>query len=96
MSSSTRKMLLVGIAIALVIAASSAFLASSHPDGLERVAENLGFLGVAQGPRYEVLPGYSVPGVGNARLSTMVAGGIGVLLVAGIAMGAGAFLRRRR
>ena len=95
MSHATRRMLVIGIVIALCIAASSAFLASSHPDGLERVAEDLGFLKSARGPHYQLLPDYTVPGLGDGPLSTIVAGGIGVLLVAGIAIGAGALLRRR-
>ena len=96
MNPATRRMLTVGIAIALCIAAASAFLASSSPDGLERVAEDLGFLEAAQGAPYEVLPDYTVPGLGDGPLSTIVAGAIGVVVVAAITIGAGTLLRRSR
>ena len=95
MNKTPRQLLIVGILIALVIAASSAFLASSRPDGLERVAEDLGFIETAQSAPYEVLPDYTVPGLGDGPLSTIVAGAIGVVVVAGISIGAGALLRRR-
>ncbi len=91
----TRRLILGGIVIAILIAASSAFLASSSPDGLERVAEDHGFLDRAQGAPYQVLPDYTVPGLGDGAMSTIAAGAIGVVLVAGVALGAGALLRRR-
>ncbi len=91
----TRRLILGGIVIAILIAASSAFLASSSPDGLERVAEDHGFLDRAQGAPYQVLPDYTVPGLGDGPMSTIAAGAIGVVLVAGVALGAGALLRRR-
>lgn len=93
--SHTTRLVTVGIAIALGIAAASAFLASSRPDGLERVAGDLGFLQTARGAVYELLPGYTVPGLGDGPLSTIVAGAVGVLVVAAIAIGAGTLLRRR-
>ena len=82
--------------IAILIAASSAFLASGSPDGLERVAEDHGFLNRAQDAPYQVLPDYTVPGLGDGPMSTIVAGVVGVVLVAGVALGAGSVLRRRR
>lgn len=95
MTPARRSLLIAGIAIALVIAGASAFLASSRPDGLERVAENHGFLEQAQDAPYQVLPDYTVPGLGDGPVSTIAAGVIGVLAVAGLTMGAGALLRRR-
>lgn len=95
MTPAQRSLLIVGIAIALVIASASAFLASSEPDGLERVAENHGFLEQAQDAPYQVLPDYTVPGLGDGPASTIAAGIVGVLAVTGLTMGAGALLRRR-
>jgi cobalt/nickel transport system permease protein len=91
-----RNLLITGIAIAFCIAAASAFLASGSPDGLERVAEDLGFLESAQDAPYRVLPDYTVPGLGEGPLSTVVAGIIGVLIVTALTLGAGTLLRRRR
>ena len=90
-----RRLLLIGVVIAIVIAAASAFVASGSPDGLERIAQDYGFLQRAQDAPYRTLPDYTVPGLGEGPLSTIVAGAIGVVVVTGIALGAGALLRRR-
>jgi cobalt/nickel transport system permease protein len=83
-----------GLLIALALAIASP-LASSHPDGLERVAEQKGFLDLAQGPLYEVIPDYVLPGISNEALATIAAGIIGTLLVFGVALGV-AILRKSR
>ena len=94
--SQRRRQLLAGITLALVVAALAAFAASPAPDGLERVATDHGFIDRVEGPRFRILPDYSIPGLGTGPLSTAVAGGIGVLIVTGVTLGAGAMLRRRR
>lgn len=90
-----RGLILIGVAIALLVAVSSAWLASGDPDGLERVAEDQDFIDTAQDPGYEVLPDYTIPGVEDERLSTAIAGIIGVAVVGALALGAGMLLRRR-
>jgi cobalt/nickel transport system permease protein len=85
---------LTGIAIALLLAVASP-LASSHPDGLEWVAEQKGFLGTAQGPLYNIVPDYVLPGVNNQALATVLAGVLGVLIVLGVTAGV-AYARRNR
>jgi len=90
-----RRLVLVGIAIAVVVAVASALVASSAPDGLQRVAGTLGFEDRAQDAPYRALPGYSVPGVGDERLSTAFAGVIGVVVIVALTAGAGWLLRRR-
>ncbi|MCC7168801.1 MAG: PDGLE domain-containing protein [Rhodospirillales bacterium] len=90
------RLLLVGIVLAIVVAAFASFAASPEPDGLERVAENLGFLDRAQDAPYQMLPDYTIPGLGEGPLSTAVAGVVGILVVAAIAVGAGNLLHRRR
>ncbi|MDP3186711.1 MAG: PDGLE domain-containing protein, partial [Anaerolineales bacterium] len=82
-----------GLGIALVLAVFSP-LASAHPDGLEWVAEQKGFLEAARGPLYTVIPDYVFPGISNTALATIVAGIIGTLMVFGVALGA-AYLRRK-
>ena len=75
----------IGLVIALVIAAFSP-LASSAPDGLNRVAGDLGFDGRALGPIYETfLSGYAASFIGNETFAKIVAVGLGTLIVFGIA-----------
>ena len=80
------------IALALVVLAP---LASAHPDGLEWVAEQQGFLALAQDPVYNIIPDYVLPGVSNEAAATILAGVIGTLLVFGMVL-AVALLRRVR
>ncbi len=84
----------IGLLLALGLAIASP-LASSHPDGLEWVAEQKGFLDVAQGALYEIIPDYVFPGVGNETLATILAGILGTLIVFGAAVGL-AYLRHNR
>ena len=83
-----------GLIIALGLAIASP-LASAHPDGLEWVAEQKGFLDTAQGPVFSIIPDYVLPGVSNEALATILAGLIGTLIVAGVAL-AVAYTRRSR
>jgi len=69
--------------------------ASADPDGLERVAENLGFLETGQSAPYEIIPDYTMPFLGETPLSTIVAGLVGALVVAGLAYGLVRLLRRQ-
>ncbi len=83
----------VGLVIAIALTILSP-LASSHPDGLEWVAEQKGFLDVAKAPLYNIIPDYVMPGITNEAIATIVAGIIGTLIVFGVAMGV-AYSRRR-
>ena len=85
---------IVGLLIALAVTLLSP-LASAWPDGLERVAENKGFIEDAQDAPYEVIPDYVLPGIGNEALATILAGIVGTLVVFGLAYGLGILLRRR-
>jgi cobalt/nickel transport system permease protein len=84
----------VGLLLALVLAVLSP-LASSHPDGLEWVAEQKGFLDTAQTSLYKIIPDYVFPGVSNQALATIIAGIIGTLIVFAVAIGI-AYWRRNR
>ena len=75
----------IGLVIALALAVASP-LASAYPDGLEWVAEQQGFLEVARGSVYQIIPDYVLPGVSNQALATILAGILGTLLVFGIAL----------
>jgi hypothetical protein len=89
-----RKWWIVGLLIALAVTLISP-LASAWPDGLERVAEDKGFIEDAQDAPYEVIPDYVLPGIGNEALATILAGIVGTLVVFGLAYGLGILLRRR-
>ena len=84
----------VGLIIALALAIASP-LASAYPDGLVRIAKQRGFLEAAQGPVYQIIPGYILPGISNEALATILAGIIGTLIVFGIAA-AVAYSKRNR
>jgi len=75
-----RGWVVAGVLISLIVVLLSPF-ASANPDGLERVAGDLGFLDTAQSAPYQVIPDYTVPFLGNTPISTIAAGVIGLLVV---------------
>jgi cobalt/nickel transport system permease protein len=77
---STRSVMVAGLAIAIAVAGLLAPLASSRPDGLERVAENLNFASLAA-DSFAIVPDYETPGVAWPPAAVAIAGVIGVLLV---------------
>lgn len=77
---------LVAMGMCLLVALLSP-LASSAPDGLERVAENKGFLGLAGGSPFQVITDYVFPGIHNEALATIIAGIIGTLILFGMVYG---------
>jgi hypothetical protein len=88
-------LLAVGIGIAILITFFSP-LASSEPDGLEKVAENEGFIENAKDAPYTVIADYVFPWVHNEDVATILAGIVGVLIVAAIALTAAFLLWRLR
>lgn len=79
----------IGLGIALAVAALLAPRASSAPDGLERVAEDLGFANLAQASLSGLAPDYLTPGVASPALAVALAGVLGVLIVFAAAYCAG-------
>ena len=94
---SARRLLLVGLVVALLVAGVASYYASSQPDGLERVAEQAGFLDTARDSAAADSPlaDYRTDGIGDARLSGGVAGVVGALVVLALAGGLAWVLRRR-
>lgn len=87
-----------GLFLALALAAFVSPHASSAPDGLERVAEDKGFIDKAEGAevwRHAPAPDYTVPGVKDEGVSTALAGVLGTLAVFGAAIGVALLLRKR-
>lgn len=89
-----RRWWIVGLGIALIVAVLSP-LASVHPDGLERVAEDQGFIDRSQGPSYELLPDYLFPGVANESVATILAGVVGTIILFALVFGLGRIMARR-
>ena len=84
-----RKFYMVGFVISLFLAGVVSFYASSSPDGLEKVAGDIGFIETAKDHTNAdgTLADYGVKGIENERASVGVAGVIGVIgtaVVAGI------------
>ena len=77
----------IGILIILIIAMALSLVASSFPDGLEKVAENYGFIDRAieilpEG--FFLIPDYAFGGVENEYWQTSLAGFFGVLIILAI------------
>jgi cobalt/nickel transport system permease protein len=90
----TRAVWAAGLVLTLALVVLSP-LASANPDGLEWVAEEMGFIDAAQGPSYTIIPDYVLPGISNEATATILAGLVGALIVAGAAL-LMSFSRRRR
>jgi cobalt/nickel transport system permease protein len=67
-----RRWIAAGVAITL-LTAILAPLASAYPDGLERVAENLGFIDAGVNAPYQLFPNYAIPFLGGTPISTILA-----------------------
>ena len=78
---------------ALLAATILSPFASSHPDGLEWVAEQYGFLKEGAPLFVTPLADYALPMLSNEAVSTAFAGLIGVALVAGVGMLVGRFFQ---
>jgi cobalt/nickel transport protein len=98
MKANTKLFLAAGLLVALALALLVSPFADSDPDGLNKVAADEGFASaeqehdLADGP----VAGYEVNGVDDDRVSTGLAGIIGVLLTFGIGVGAFALVRTLR
>lgn len=86
-----------GLVVALLLAGGLSYYASAHPDGLERVAAQAGFLDTARDSAAADGPfaDYATRGVGDARLSGGLAGVVGALVVLVLASGLALVVRRR-
>lgn len=69
--------------VTILIAVLAAFFASSNPDGLEFIAEKLGFLETAK-ERTAPMPDYSLKFIPEGGVSTSLAGVAGILITLSI------------
>lgn len=90
-------MIFLGLFIAIILAFFIAPLASQHPDGLERVAQDKGFIEKAQmKPVFKSpIADYIFPGIENEKLATALSGALGTLVVFGVSFGIAVLLRKK-
>ena len=87
--------IVAGVGISLVAVLISP-LASGNPDGLEKVAADLGFLGSGLDAPYQILPDYTIPFLGDTAFSTIMAGVVGATVLIGLVVLLGRNLRRQK
>ena len=85
---------LSGVAISLLAVLISP-LASGNPDGLEKIASDLGFLGSSLDAPFRILPDYSIPFLGDTAISTILAGVVGAIVLIVLVVLLGRNLRRQ-
>jgi cobalt/nickel transport system permease protein len=90
----SRGWILAGVLIVLIVVFLSP-LASTNPDGLERVAGDLGFIHTGRYASYRILLDYTVPILGSTSMSTILAGAIGVTVLLVLAFLAGRSLQKK-
>ena len=84
-----------GLAIAALVVVVAAYLASGDPDGLERVAEDIGFIDAGQDSPFTIVADYVFPGA-DGPMATILAGLLGIAAVFAVVWLVGKALSRRR
>lgn len=87
---------IAGLVIAALVVIILAPLASSDPDGLDRVSQDKGFAEQGKDAPFEILPDYSIPGIDHERATVILAGLAGVAIVFVLTMAFGAYLRQQQ
>ena len=77
---SPRRRVAAGLLIAGTTVGLASLFASTSPDGLEKIASDLGFINASQAAPFELFADYSVPGFDGVA-GTALAGVIGALVV---------------
>lgn len=95
-----KRLILWGISLALIIAVFLSPWASPLPDGLERVAENLGFFKKAETPGVTIWQkapflDYKIPGIQNESWAKGLSGLLGTLVIVGLGWGIACLLKRK-
>lgn len=95
--SNLKKFYLLFFIAALSLAGGLSFYASSSPDGLEKVAEDEGFLESAEDSALSNSPlaDYGLAGLDSERLSVGIAGVVGVVATAVIALALFTLIKKR-
>ena len=77
---SPRRRVAAGLIITAATVSLASLVASTSPDGLEKIATDLGFINTSQAAPFELFADYSIPGFDGVA-GTALAGVIGVLVV---------------
>ena len=85
----------IALGLVIIVVVAAALLASGDPDGLERVAEDTGFLDAGEGSPFTIIADYVFPGL-DGPAATIVAGLVGVAVVFAAVWLVGRLLARRR
>jgi cobalt/nickel transport protein len=95
---SLKKFYLSFFLVAIALAGGASYYASTQPDGLEKVAEEEGFLDTAKDSAVADSPlsDYGILALDNERLSVGLAGVIGVIATALVALALFTLLRKKR
>ncbi|UCG55197.1 MAG: PDGLE domain-containing protein [Dehalococcoidia bacterium] len=88
----SRKWWLIALVLCLILATITP-LASSSPDGLEKVAEEKGFIDATEKAPFEFIADYIFPGIENKALATILAAWLGVLILFAMAYGLVRFIK---
>jgi cobalt/nickel transport protein len=89
---------LIGLGMALLLVLFLSPLASTSPDGLEKVAETKGFAEKAESWKFwkhAPLSDYTFPWIKDKKISTALSGVVGTLAIFSIAMGIGNLVKKR-
>ena len=94
---STNKFIAAGCLVAAILAGGASYYASSNPDGLEKVAEDVGFIDSAKDSAVADSPlaDYGVAGIDNARVSGGLAGILGIIATGAVGGALFMFIRKK-
>ncbi len=85
---------IIGFIVAIFLAILSP-IASKFPDGLEKVAEDQGFIEKAAEAPFQVIPDYAFPGIQNEALATIIAGVLGTVVLFAVGYGLARILKSK-
>ena len=94
---SNNKFIAAGFLVAAILAGGASYYASSHPDGLEKVAGDIGFIDTAKDSAVADSPlaGYGIKGIDNARVSGGLAGILGIIATGAVGGALFMFIRKK-
>lgn len=99
MANNMKKFILAALIVSFALAIFLSPFASSSPDGLEKVAEDKGFLSSAEGAEVwesSPIPDYAMPGLGEGVIATGAAGLAGVAITFAFGYGLAKLLEKKR
>ena len=92
---SPRRRVAAGLIITAATVSLASLFTSASPDGLQKIATDLGFINKSQMAPFELFAGYKIFGI-TGSLGTLIAGLFGVLAVAAVIVLLNKFASKRR